>query len=109
MQISGNLFSDLPPLSESETFETLFQSPGARIERIVSRSSSSPDGFWYDQDQDEWVLLLKGKATLHFESSGIKVMNEGDHVLIPRRCRHRVEHTSSEAIWLAVHVAATQP
>jgi cupin 2 domain-containing protein len=105
MQISGNLLSDLPPLSKKETFETLFQSQAARIERIVSHSSSSPDGFWYDQNDDEWVLIIKGSATLRFESDEVKVMKEGDHLLIPRHCRHRVDHTSEETIWLAVHVS----
>ena len=28
---------------------------GLRIERIVSEGHVSPEGFWYDQDEPEWV------------------------------------------------------
>ena len=80
----------------------------AKVERIVSEGHASPEGFWYDQHQDEWVLLVSGSATLSVEKeSGIErvVLVSGDHLLIPAHQRHRVEETSSteKTIWLAVH------
>src|SRR4030095_11704463 len=61
-----NLFANLPELYESEQSLSLFEKPSIKIERLVSESYSSPAGFWYDQDEDEWVVV-RGKATLEFE------------------------------------------
>lgn len=88
----------------SEHFLTLFESDNVKIERIVSRSASSPPGFWYDQDHDEWVMVIKGTAELQFSDGKSVTMNPGDYLLIPRHEKHRVERTSEEVVWLAVHV-----
>ena len=45
----------------------MLEATNLRIERIVSFGHSSPEGFWYDQDQHEWVLPLKGAARLSIE------------------------------------------
>ena len=76
-----------------------------RIERIVSQGHASPEDFWYDQDQDEWVLVLKGAARLRFEGEEPVEMEPGAHVNIPAHKRHRVEWTTPDepTIWLAVH------
>jgi cupin 2 domain-containing protein len=77
-----------------------------KIERIVSHAAVSPEGFWYDQEQDEWVVVLEGEATLRLlEPDEIVELKKGDHLFIPRHRKHRVERTSSRTIWLAVHVA----
>jgi cupin 2 domain-containing protein len=91
--------------SRSEIFETLVRTPDLFIEKIVSNGQSTPSGEWYDQEQDEWVILLSGTATLIFEKNGILEMNSGDYLLIPAHCRHRVEQTSEEpnCIWLAIN------
>ncbi len=75
-----------------------------RIERIVSHGHASPEGFWYDQDQDEWVVVLKGQARLRFQDGQIE-LKPGDFVNIPARKKHRVEWTTPHepTIWLAVH------
>jgi cupin 2 domain-containing protein len=102
-----NLLRNLPDAAETEQFEKLFDSPGCRIERIVSQGQSSPPGFWYQQDCDEWVLLLSGHAVLLFESqTNPTPLQAGDCLLIPAQARHRVESTDSEhpTIWLAVHL-----
>jgi cupin 2 domain-containing protein len=99
-----NLFANLPELSSSEHSQSLFENPSVKIERIVSQSSNSPPGFWYDQDEDEWVIVVRGEATLEFEGGELVRMNEGDYVTIPRHVRHRVQQTSPETIWLAVHI-----
>lgn len=101
-----NLFADIPRDLPVELFETLISANGLRIERIVSRGQSSPEGFWYDQEDHEWVLLLKGAAKLRFENpDAVFELIPGTHVLIPAHARHRVEWTdpTQSTVWLAVH------
>jgi cupin 2 domain-containing protein len=104
MTRSSNLFADLPQQMPGELFTTLLEAAGVRIERIVSHGHASPAGFWYDQDQHEWVIVLKGAARLRFED-GIVDMKPGDFINIPAHKRHRVEWTTPDepTIWLAVH------
>ena len=99
-----NLFGDLPDNLVDELTQTLTPSSQIRIERIVSHGHASPEGFWYDQDQHEWVCLLKGAARLRFEDHSID-MKPGDFIDIPAHKRHRVEWTTPDepTIWLAVH------
>ena len=99
-----NLFANLPELSESEQSLSLFEKPSIKIQRIVSESYSSPAGFWYDQDEDEWVVVVRGKTTLEFEGGELVRMQEGDYVTIPRHVKHRVQQTGPQTIWLSVHV-----
>ncbi|MCE5245184.1 MAG: cupin domain-containing protein [Syntrophobacteraceae bacterium] len=99
-----NIFSDLPDSSE-EIFETLVSSKGVRIERIVSSGQASPEGFWYDQDESEWVVLLQGRAALRTDGSDEVIgLEPGDAVNIPAHLRHRVEWTDPDVktVWLAV-------
>ena len=99
------LFANLRELSAStEESLSLFENPSVKIERIVSRSYSSPSGFWYDQDEEEWVMVVRGEAVLEFEGGELVCMKEGDYVTIPRHVKHRVRQTSPETIWLAVHI-----
>lgn len=100
----GNLLAHLPPPGEDESFEILLDTPACRIERIVSHGHTSPPGFWYDQDGDEWVLLMQGQATLAFADGGEYRLTAGDWVHIPAHCRHRVTATAPATVWLAVHV-----
>ncbi len=104
MQVSQNIFSGLPTDSDAEHFLTLFESTGVRIERIVSHSHASPKDFWYDQDHDEWVLVLKGEAVLEFNEGRLVELKTGDHLLISKHQKHRVEQTAEDTIWLAVHI-----
>jgi cupin 2 domain-containing protein len=99
-----NLFANPPELSRSEQALSLFENPSVKIQRIVSQSYSSPPGFWYDQDEDEWVIVLRGDATLEFERQEFVRMKEGDYVTIPRHVKHRVHQTGPETIWLAVRI-----
>jgi cupin 2 domain-containing protein len=102
--IVKNLFVNLPTGSDREEFLTLLEGGGARVERIVSRSHSSPPGFWYDQDEEEWVLVVRGSATLEFASGELVELKAGDYVALARHTKHRVACTSEETVWLAVHV-----
>jgi cupin 2 domain-containing protein len=99
-----NLFADAGPLSE-ELVRVLLSVPGQlRIERIVSRGHCSPHGFWYDQDEHEWVSVLAGRAQIEIEARGLVELGPGDHLLLPAHVRHRVVHTDPEVdtIWLTV-------
>ena len=100
----ANLFADLPPGSGAEQFVELLSRPGLRIERIVSSGQASPPGFWYDQAQGEWVLLLQGEASLVFEDERApRRLKAGDFLDIAPHRRHRVESTATPTVWLAVH------
>lgn len=100
----ANLFKDLPADLAEEFSEILGTGNEVRIERIVSSGQSSPPGFWYDQHEAEWVVLLKGSAELAFEDQRTITLMPGDHLLIHAHQRHRVERTSlhEKTIWLAV-------
>ncbi len=88
-----------------EYCEALFSSEGVLIERIISTGQASPEGFWYDQERDEWVVLLQGQARLAWSDGRTLEMRSGDWVFLPAHERHRVERTTKEppCIWLAVH------
>jgi len=100
-----NIFAELAAPAAAEKFSTLFENARARVERIVSHAHSSPPGFWYDQSEDEWVIILRGGATLEFEGGESVEMRAGDYLTIPAHVRHRVARTDDETIWLAVHVS----
>jgi cupin 2 domain-containing protein len=98
-----NIFAD-PSQAKGEHFLKLLENGSVKIERIISHSHSSPAGFWYDQAEDEWVMVLRGSATLEFAAGELVEMTEGDYELIPRHTRHRVARTSETTIWLAIHL-----
>lgn len=107
--MTANLFSDLSFPSDDEQVDILLARPSLRIERIVSTGQASPPGFWYDQPQDEWVVVLAGAARLRLEGEAdARLMRAGDHVFLPARARHRVDWTDPDqpTIWLAVHAGA---
>jgi len=100
-----NLYQAIPAALPQELFTDLLKGPAFRVERIVSRGHCSPAEFWYEQSENEWVLLLKGAARLRFEQREKPVsMIEGDYLNIPAGMKHRVEWTSPEqdSIWLAI-------
>ncbi len=103
----SNLYADIPGELPAELVEVLARGNGVRIERIVSRGHVSPDGFWYNQDDVEWVVLLTGAARLRFEDREVE-LGTGDYLHIPAHRRHRVEWTSPDepTVWLAVHFRA---
>ena len=96
-----NLMESSP--GETETFRPLLDLPGVRLEQIVSNGQASAEGFWYDQKNPEWVLLVRGEAVLRFDPGGDVTMKTGDFLLIPANTRHRVEFVSADAVWLALH------
>ena len=105
MKYLANLFADIPEQSSQELFSTLLNYPHCRIERIVSYGQSSPDGFWYDQKLDEWILLFQGSAELNVEGQKVKLV-PGDHLLLKAGQKHRVTYTDQNqpTVWLAIHL-----
>jgi cupin 2 domain-containing protein len=100
-----NLLSPLPSNLPKELVETVIKSKHVRIERIVSTGQASPEVFWYDQEEIEWVVVLKGEAKLLFEGDAQPIhLKPGDNVKIPAHRRHRVEWTTAKepTVWLAV-------
>lgn len=100
-----NLLSNLPADLPDELIETLARSAHVRIERIVSRGHASPPGFWYDQEQNEFVVLVSGRARLAFADGTPAIdLAPGDWLDIPAHKKHRVEWTDPvrETVWLAV-------
>lgn len=101
-----NLFSNISDSITEEIFETLVRADHFKLERIISSGQATPPGEWYDQDDNEWVILFSGSAGLLFEGDKeICVMNPGDYVHIPAHRRHRVEWTDAnqKTVWLALH------
>ena len=101
----ANVLRGLPDARHSEVSEVLAAASGMRIERIVSHGQASPPGFWYDQAEAEWVLLLEGAARLRFaDEAADRLLGPGDHVAIAPHRRHRIEWTDPErpTVWLAV-------
>jgi cupin 2 domain-containing protein len=108
----NNLFTHITQASDSEVFETLLQTDALKLERVVSTGQATPPGQWYDQDRDEWVVLLSGSAGLLFDGErDIRVLKPGDYLLIPAHTRHRVEWTETvtETVWLALHYTTWLP
>lgn len=104
MTTHPNLLTPVTERSAGEIIEELVRSEHVRIERIVSNGHASPDGFWYDQEEVEWVTVLTGKAFLRFEDGETIQMAPGDSVTIEARRKHRVDSTADDVptIWLAV-------
>jgi cupin 2 domain-containing protein len=106
MPETGNLFDNLPADLPAESFSTVLRTRNFRIERIVSQGQASPPGFWYNQEEHEWVMVLEGRAAVQFEDGPETVeLQRGAYVHIPARARHRVAWTDPDqkTVWLAVH------
>ena len=103
---SGDLFAGVPARIEEEETAVLAELSGARIERIVSTGQASPEGFWYDQDWTEWVVVLAGSAGLRIEGeAAARILGPGAWLEIPPHVRHRVDWTDADepTVWLAIH------
>ncbi|MBU0966805.1 MAG: cupin domain-containing protein [Proteobacteria bacterium] len=101
-----NIFSKIPAELPEELFEKILDQESVTLERIVSRAHATPAGEWYDQEKNEWVILLKGSACLRLaDRDELIVLAPGDYVFLPARLKHRVEWTAPEmeTIWLALH------
>ena len=104
--MKGNLFAPANGNTIGEHTDELLSQPGIRVERIISTGQASPPGFWYEQNEAEWVVLLSGAAELEFEDEPEPhKMAPGDWISIAAKRRHRVRWTdpSQPSVWLAIH------
>ncbi len=101
-----NFYDGIPSQLPDELLSIVHCGRGVRIERIVSQGQSSPEGFWYDQDEDEWVIVLEGNAAVEFEGDAQPAeLERGSYLHIPAHVRHRVARTDPDrkTFWLAIH------
>lgn len=109
MRGARSLLSGLPAAARGEVVDLLLEARGVRLERIVSEGQASPKGFWYDQKQAEWVMVLAGAARLAIEGEETeRELGPGDAVYLPAHCRHRVTWTDPDqpTVWLALFIDA---
>lgn len=101
---SENIFKSISGDFSEEIITVLVESEGARIERIVSTGQSSPSAGWYDQEENEWVMVLEGEAILAFPEAEDIRLKAGDYINIPAHRKHRVSWTAPDirTVWLAV-------
>ncbi|CAG7856765.1 hypothetical protein MCAMS1_01379 [biofilm metagenome] len=106
--VKDNLFDNIPTHLAEELSQSLVNTKQLKIEKIVSLGHMTPDGQWYDQAWDEWVLVLQGQATLRYEDGNVLRLQTGDFINIPAHCRHRVDWTAPDihTVWLAIHYEA---
>lgn len=104
LPIVENLLKITPSAPVGETLRVLLHRDHLRLEHIISQGQASPEGFWYEQEEDEWVLLLVGTATLVFPEDQALELEEGDTVTLPAGMKHRVAACSPDARWLALHL-----
>ena len=98
-----NIFQTGADGAVGEKVTRLLNSPPLWLEQIASNGEASAEDFYYDQPEAEWVLLVRGRATLRFEGDALLDLSVGDSLLIPPRSRHRVDACSPDALWLALH------
>ncbi len=101
----GNILTGLPKSLENEEFTCLEEGDSVKIERIVSQGHTSPQTGWYDQDQNEWVMIMEGKAVISFIDESAIYLQKGDYICIPAHKKHRVDWTdpNTKTVWLAIH------
>jgi len=100
-----NIFEAIPDDLSAEVFENLAGNKKVKIERIISKGHSSPDSGWYDQEKNEWVLVLKGEAIISFDNKSSVCLKEGDYLNIGAHQKHQVTWTAPDitTLWLTVH------
>ena len=101
----SNILSNIPTNLNQEIFQDIISNDNIKIERIISKGHKSKEDEWYNQEKDEWVMVIKGNATLTFEDAEDVDLGEGDYINIPAHMKHRVSWTDAkvETIWLAIH------
>ncbi len=100
----ANIFESLPKNLKNEVFETIIKNDNIELERIISKGHKSPENSWYNQDKNEWVMVVSGSAILTFEDKEDVSLNAGDYITIPAFQKHKVSWTDPdvETVWLAL-------
>lgn len=102
--MTSNLFSSIPKELDKEVFDELLHHGNVRIERILSQGHKSPESGWYDQDENEWAIVLQGAGTIEFVDGTEVHLEKGDYINIPSHKKHKVTWTdpSQVTVWLAI-------
>lgn len=100
----ANIFSDIPPNLPNEIFDDIVTTDQLRIERIISKGHTSPDTGWYDQSENEWLIVLSGYGVIEFINGVKTTLKRGDYLNINAHKKHRVIETSADeaTVWLAI-------
>ena len=104
-----NLCNPMPDATAEEITQSILTAKGVRLERIVSHGQASPEGFWYDQEEAEWVMVIAGSARLAIEGqTEERSLAAGDAIYLPAHCRHRVTWTDPKkpTVWIAFFIDA---
>jgi len=99
-----NIFKQIPENLQDEIFEKIISSKNITVERIISYGHNSPKSGWYDQIEDEWVILLDGEAILSFQDKADIHLKAGDYINLPAFTKHKVKWTKPnyKTVWLAI-------
>lgn len=105
--IKENIFENITDALDEEVIELIHESDNVRIERIFSLGNVESHQTWFDQETDEWVILLSGEAQVEFEGEEIITLIKGDYIFIPAHKKHRIIESSKveQNLWLAIHIA----
>jgi len=100
----ANIFSNIPSEIPIEIFQEIISTEKLRVERIVSKGQTSPDSGWYDQSENEWVIVLSGYGVIEYIDKAKVTLKQGDYLAIKAHEKHRVIETSSDetTVWLAI-------
>ncbi|QKF68575.1 Cupin domain-containing protein [Arcobacter venerupis] len=98
-----NIFEQIIVDKKEEIFFEIFKNETIKVEKIVSNGQKSPENFWYEQEKNEFVLLLEGFAILEFENREVE-LKKGDCLNIEAYQKHKVKFTSLDepTVWFAV-------
>lgn len=100
----ANIFSNIPSELPNEIFENIIRTEKLRVERIVSKGQRSPDTGWYDQRENEWLIVLSGYGVIEYINGAKVTLKQGDYLNINAHDKHRVIETSPDetTVWLAI-------
>lgn len=106
LELKNNIFSMLPDNLKGEAFQELAKTSNSRVERIISSKENQFDRSWYDQKEDEFVILLQGSARLEFSNEKVTNLSKGDYIFIKAHDKHRLLEVSTleDTIWLAFFI-----
>jgi cupin 2 domain-containing protein len=99
-----SFLDNIPIESSDEIFETIVTNEKVKIQRIISYGQITKDYYWYDQDEDEFVMILEGDAKIKYDDGSIYSLSKGDSLYIKAHQKHQVVYTSNPAIWLAIFI-----